>query len=144
MSPPSEFHEHFQRDEKHPGSSDRAFGLVFATVCALIGGLNYWREHHAWPWWLGAAAIFLVLALALPAVLHPLNVVWTRFGLLLHRIVQPVVMGLLFFGTILPMGLVLRAIGKDPLHRRRDPTAQSYWIKREPPGPAPDSFRNQF
>jgi hypothetical protein len=144
MSAETRFHEEFHREEAHVGGSDRAFGLVFAVVCAAVAAINFWRGHAAWPWWLAAAAIFLFLALAWPRLLRPLNRLWTKFGLLLHRVVQPIVMALLFFSTIVPMGLLLRALGKDLLRLRLDPSAPSYWIKRDPPGPSPDSFKNQF
>ena|SRR5579872_648753 len=138
------FHEQFEREESRAGGSDRTFGLVFAVACAVLCALNYWRGHSAWLWWLVAAAVFLIAALAVPRILHPLNRLWSRFGLLLQRIVQPVVMALLFFTTVVPMGLLFRAMGKDFLRRRYDPSAASYWIAREPPGPAADSFKNQF
>jgi hypothetical protein len=144
MMTKTRFHEEFHRDEAHADGSDRGFGLVFAVACAVIGATNFWRGHDVWLWWLAAAAIFLFLALALPASLRPLNWLWTKFGLLLHRIMQPIVMGLLFFSTIVPMGLALRAAGRDLLRLRLDPSASSYWIKRDPPGPRPDSFKNQF
>jgi hypothetical protein len=79
-----------------------------------------------------------------PAALAPLNRVWTRFGLLLHRIVSPVVLGVMFFVVVTPMGLIMRALGKDPLRLRFDRDARSYWIDRRPPGPAPDTLNNQF
>jgi hypothetical protein len=66
-----------------------------------------------------------------------------RLGLLLHGIVNPVIMGLLFFGTILPTGLVMRLRGKDLLRLKRDPDANSYWIARTP-GPAPETMKDQF
>jgi hypothetical protein len=138
------FHEQFERDESRAGGSDRAFGLVFAVASAILGALNYWRGHSAWPWWLIASALLLIVALAAPGILHPFNRVWSRFGLLLQRIVQPLVMALLFFTTMAPMGLLIRAMGKDFLRRKYDPSAASYWIVREPPGPSTDSFKNQF
>jgi hypothetical protein len=89
-------------------------------------------------------AAFLAAALLRPAVLAPLNRVWTRFGLLLHRIVSPVVLGIMFFVVITPMGLIMRALGKDPLRLRLEREARSYWIERRPPGPPPDTLNNQF
>jgi hypothetical protein len=138
------FHEQFERDESRVGGSDRAFGLVFAVACATLGALNYWRGHSAWPWWLIAAALFLIAALVAPGILRPFNRLWSRFGLLLQRIVQPLIMALLFFSTVVPMGLLFRAMGKDFLRTKYDPSAASYWIAREPPGPSTDSFKNQF
>lgn len=126
------------------GGSDRGFGLVMAAVFAIVG---------AWPalfagaprlWSFAVAALFLGAALAAPRVLAPLNRVWTRFGVLLHRIMNPVVMAVVFYGTVVPIGLVMRALGKDPLRLRRDPAATSYWIARTPPGPAPETMKNQF
>jgi hypothetical protein len=78
-----------------------------------------------------------------PAALAPLNRM-DAFRLLLHRIVSPLVLGVMFFGVVTPMGLVMRALGKDPLRLRFDRDARSYWIDRRPPGPAPDTLNNQF
>lgn len=137
-------HENLAREEAVEGSSDRAFGIVFTVVFAVIG---------AWPlpwgnppriWALVLAAAFLAVALAAPALLAPLNRLWLRLGLLLHKIITPLVMGLIFFLAVTPTGLILRAMGKDPLRLRRDAAANSYWIHRTPPGPPPGSIRNQF
>ena len=96
-------------------------------------------------WWaLAAAAVFCGLALLLSRALAPLNRLWSRFGLLLSKIVSPIVLALLYFLTVVPVGLLMRLSGKDPLRLRFDPKAESYWIPRTPPGPAPDSMKNQF
>ena len=68
--------------------------------------------------------------------LRPLNRLWLRFGLLLAAVVSPIVLALLFYLTIAPIGFMMRLAGKDPMRSRRDPNATSYWIRREPPGPA--------
>jgi hypothetical protein len=65
-------------------------------------------------------------------------------GIVLYKMVNPVVMALLFFSTIMPIGLLIRLCGKDPLRLRRDPTATSYWIARETSGPPAETMRNQF
>lgn len=128
----------------HPAAAERSFGIVFATVFMLVG---------LWPllagatprWWaLAIAGAFLFAGLALPRILRPLNSVWLRFGLLLHRITSPVILAMLFYLTVLPTGLVMRALGKDLLRLRFDRNARSYWIERSPPGPEPESLRNQF
>ena len=137
-------HENFDREEENLGSSDRGFGQVFAGFFALVGGAKWWFGNSLWPYWLLGAAVFLVLASAAPKTLRPLNRLWTKFALVLYRIVNPITMGFLFFFVMTPMGLVMRAFGKDFLRRRREPAAASYWIAREPPGPAPDSMNNQF
>ncbi|MBM3488124.1 MAG: hypothetical protein FJX67_16070 [Alphaproteobacteria bacterium] len=126
------------------GSSDRGFGLVMAAVFAIIG---VWPALFSGPprlWSLAVAALFLAAAGAAPRLLAPLNRLWTRFGVLLHRVMNPVVMAIVFYGTVVPIGLVMRALGKDPLRLRRDRAATTYWIAREPPGPAPETMKNQF
>lgn len=137
-------HETFDRPDDVKIGSERSFGLVFAVVFALIGGWQVYRDR-AWGWWLlGVAAAFLLAAFAAPQLLRPLNRLWFRFGLLLHHIVNPLVMGLLFFGAILPIGLLMRVLGKQPLPLSFEPGSASYWVPRRPPGPEPDSFKNQF
>jgi len=87
---------------------------------------------------------FLAAALVSPAVLGPFNRVWTYVGILLQRIVSPVVLGMLYFLTITPIGVLMRWTGRIPLKLRFDPDAQSYWTERRPPGPSPDTMPNQF
>jgi hypothetical protein len=137
-------HEVFARDEKIVAGSDRSFGLVMATAFAAVTLLNAWHVGRVWPWTGGVAALFLAAALVRPALLHPLNLIWLRFGLLLHRVVNPVVMALLFYGTVLPTGLVMRMLGKDLLRLKWKPGVDSYWIVRRPPGPAPETMKDQF
>jgi hypothetical protein len=137
-------HESYERSEDVRGSSDRSFGIVFAVVFGVIGLLPLAFGGGARLWSLGVGAAFLLVALAMPSILAPLNRLWLRFGLLLHRIVSPLVLGIMFFLVITPMGLVMRAFGKDLLRLRFDKAAPSYWIARTPPGPPPDSLTEQF
>jgi hypothetical protein len=137
-------HEVFSREEKVVAGSDRSFGLVMAAALAAVTLLNVWHAGRLWPWTGGLAALFLVAGLFRPSVLNPLNRIWLKFGLLLHRVVNPVVMALLFYGTVLPTGLVMRLLGKDLLRLKRQPDAESYWIVRQPPGPSPETMRDQF
>ena len=137
-------HEAYSRDDKIVAGSDRAFGLVMAAAFGIVTLLNAWHFGRLWPWTGGAATLFLAAAMLRPTLLHPLNRLWLKFGLLLHRVVNPVVMALLFYGTVLPTGLVMRALGKDLLRLKRQPEATSYWIMRAPPGPAPETMKDQF
>lgn len=126
------------------GSSNRYFGLVFAAFFLIVGLLPMLHGTSMRLWALLLAAGFLIVALTSPGVLGPLNRVWTNFGLLLHRIVSPVAIGILFFGVVTPISFMMRALGKDPLRLRLDQTAASYWIERIPPGPAAESLKSQF
>ncbi|SJZ89910.1 hypothetical protein SAMN02745126_02771 [Enhydrobacter aerosaccus] len=140
----SQLHEDYSRDDHVKAGSDRGFGLVFAGFFALVSGLSWWRGHAGWHWTLPLAVAFLLVALVYPRILNPLNRLWLKFGLLLYKVVNPIVLGLLFFLTITPIGLLMRAGGKDFLRLKLDRGARSYWIDRTPPGPPPQSMRNQF
>ena len=144
MKPPSTAHEDFSREEAVRGSSDRAFGLTFAAVFTVFALWPLVRQRPLRWWALAVALVFPVAAVVRPQVLGPLNRLWLRLGLLLQRLVTPVIMALLFFGTVTPIALVLRLLGKDVLRLRIDRGADSYWLERRPPGPTPDTMRNQF
>jgi hypothetical protein len=137
-------HEVFTRDEKIIAGSDRSFGIVMAAAFAVVTALNGWHAGRLWPWTAGLSALLLVAALARAQVLNPLNRLWLRFGLLLHRVVNPVVMALVFYGAVWPTGLVMRWMGRDLLRLKLEPDAASYWIVRQPPGPSPETMRDQF
>jgi hypothetical protein len=138
-------HERIDRHEEVVGSSDRSFGFVFASVFTIITLVKLWRGWTDWGYlWLGLAIAFAVAAAAAPSILAPLNRLWLKVGLALHKVMTPLIMGLLFFLVVTPIGLVMRASGKDMLRLKRAPADKSYWIDRTPPGPAPDSMKNQF
>ncbi|MGE0118613.1 MAG: SxtJ family membrane protein [Dongiaceae bacterium] len=144
MSAGSELHESLQREEEVAGPSERSFGLTFATVFALLAGLLLWRGSGWWLAAIGLAAVFLAGAVWAPGRLRGLNRLWLQFGLALHAIVSPLVMGGLFYLVITPFGVAARLLGKDFLHLRFEPQAATYWIERRPPGPEPKTMRNQF
>jgi hypothetical protein len=140
---PNQTHERYWNDETVRPSSERSFGLVMAAVFAVLTLINFWHGGRAWPWTAGVAALFFFFAWVRPAALKLLNLIWFKFGLILHKVINPVVMVLVFFGTVLPTGLIMRALGKDPLRLKRQPNAKTYWIERLP-GPAPESMKDQF
>lgn len=137
-------HEDYSREEHVEGSSDRGFGQVFAGVFAILACLSLWNGSTTWHYTLPVAAAFLAVAYTVPRLLAPLNKLWMKFGLLLYKVMNPIVLGLLFFVTIMPIGLVMRAFGKDFLRTKLDRNAKTYWIERSPPGPPPQSMKNQF
>ncbi len=137
-------HEDLTREQKVEGSSDRAFGVVFAVVFLVIAGWPLFFGGTLRWWAIAASAVFALIAMLKPALLAGLNRQWMKLGVLLGKVVSPIALGLLFYGVITPIGAVLRLAGKDPLRLKFDRGADSYWIRREPPGPPPDSMTNQF
>ncbi len=136
------FHEDYAR--RIEAGSDKSFGVVFAVVFAIIGVFPLWGGGSPAYWAFGLSAVFLALALARPATLTPLNRLWHLLGLGLGKVVNPLVLGFLFFVTITPLALIMRMMGKDPLRLRFDPGAESYWIERTPSGPEPETMNRQF
>jgi predicted membrane metal-binding protein len=124
--------------------SERSLAVVFAAVFLIVGLWPVLKAAEPRHWALGVAALFLLVGFLAPKTLAPLNRLWFRFGMVLHRVVNPVVMGLIFFVTVVPTGLIIRALGRDPLKLKFDRLATSYWTNRDPPGPSADSFKNQF
>jgi len=136
--------ENTERSETIEGSSDRVFGLVFAGAFSVLA---LWPMVHGGAirlWAMLLAAVFLVLALAVPRALSRLNRLWMRLGLLMGRVVSPVAIGIVYYLTVVPTGLIMRALGKNPMRLGFDRELPSYWIKREPPGPDPKSMSDQF
>jgi hypothetical protein len=138
------FHEDLARHGDEPRASERNLGVTFAVVLALIGAVRLYRGNDTGLYWLATAAAFLACAYFWTAPLRPLNVVWHRLGLMLFAVVSPIVMGVVFYTTVAPIGLLMRRFGKDPLRLKFDPGARSYWIERDPPGPAGAQMKNQF
>jgi hypothetical protein len=147
----SSFHEDFSRKEEVKGSSDRAFGL---TVGGILLAIAAWRSGlHLWAgtppgWFEGALAgiglLLLLFGFAAPARLAPLNRAWTGLGLILFKVVSPVVLGVIYLTAVVPIGLLMRLMRRDLLHLKLDREAASYWVVREPPGPAPETMIRQF
>ena len=142
----SGLHEDLSRDEVVAPPSEKSFGITFAVVALLLALWVWWRKDMP-----ALAVVFLVLSAGFlaagflaPALLRPLNRLWLRFGLLLHKIVNPVIMGLLFFLVFTPMGWIMRKGGKDFLRLKFRGTDESYWIRRDESGFAAGSMRNQF
>ena len=126
------------------GGSDKAFGIVFCVVFLLVALYPLVGGSPIRLWSLGVAALFLAAAFLAPRLLAPLNVIWTKFGLLLHRIVSPIALLIVFCLAVIPTGLLIRLRGKDLLRLRLEPDAKTYWIERDPPGRADQQMKKQF
>lgn len=137
-------HELQGRDEAVKSSSDRSFGYVFAAVFAFIASLSWYKSGAHWTWWLVAAVLFALIGWQRPHWLALLNRFWTKLGLLLAAVISPLVLAVLFYACIAPIGWLMRLVGKDPLRLHYEPDAKTYWIERDPPGPAPKTLKNQF
>lgn len=135
--------EHGSNTEVKMGS-EKSFGLVFAAVFLIIALWPLMGGSMPRLWALAIAAVFAGLGMWRPRTLAPLNRLWFRFGLLLNKIVSPLVMGILYYVTVVPTGLIMRALGRDPLRVKPDPEATSYWIEVDREQAAASSMRNQF
>jgi len=126
--------------DNHNLASNRSFGIVFFVVFLIISiyPLIYNGELRLWS--LFIALIFLFLGLINSRALTPLNKLWFKFGLLLGRIVSPVIMGLIFFLVVTPIAFAMRIIGKDLLNLKFNKD-KSYWIEKTGPK---SKMKNQF
>lgn len=122
---------------------NRSFGILFCLVFAIVAVWPLFSGNGLRMWAVGVSIVFAILAIAAPNLLTPLNRAWMQFGALLHRIVSPIVLAVLFFVVITPFGLVMRVMKRDPLRLSRHED-RSYWVDRMPPGPRPDSLDKQF
>lgn len=137
-------HELQSRKEEVKGGSNRSFGIVFAVVFALLAAHDAYKAGALWPYIAAASGVFALVTLVAPSLFTWPNRLWTKLGLLMSKVVSPLVMGALYYLVITPIGILMRLSGKDLLSLKWQPQAESYWIVRDPPGPAPESLRNQF
>ena len=121
-------------------SSNRSFGIVFFIVFLLIAfyPLTYSGEIIVWS--LILSILFLVLGLINSKILTPLNRIWFKFGIILGKIISPIIMGIIFFLVVTPIGLIMRMLGKDLLNLKYN-TNKTYWIEKNDPK---SKMKNQF
>ena len=121
-------------------SSNRSFGILFSIVFAAIAFWPLLNLGEIRVWSVIVSSIFLLLGLINSKLLYPLNLIWVKFGELIGKIVAPLVMALIFFLILTPIGLFLRLIGKDLLNIKLN-NNKTYWIKRDK---KPGSMKRQF
>ena len=111
--------------------TERNFGLVFTAVFAIISLYPLWFGKNIHLWACIIAFIFLFLGIFLPKVLILPNKLWFKLGSLLGAIISPIIMGIIFFLTVTPTGMIMRLLGKDILNQKMKKSIKSYWIKRK-------------
>ena len=121
-------------------SSNRSFGIVFAIVFLLIAFWPILNEGQIRIWSIIISIIFLILGLLNSKLLKPLNILWFKFGIFLGKIISPLIMVIIFFLVVTPIGLVMRMLGKDVLNLKFNKN-KSYWIEKNGPK---SKMRNQF
>ena len=121
-------------------SSNRSFGILFSIVFAAIAFWPLLNLGEIRVWSVIVSSIFLLLGLINSKLLYPLNLIWVKFGELIGKVVAPLVMALIFFIILTPIGLFLRLIGKDLLNIKLN-NNKTYWIKRDK---KPGSMKRQF
>ena len=120
--------------------SNRSFGIVFFVVFLLISLYPLINNEHIKIWSLAISLIFLTLGLLNSKLLLPLNKMWFKFGIFLGKIVSPLIMGIIFFLVVTPIGLLMRMLGKDLLNLKFN-TQKTYWIERDS---VKSKMKNQF
>tara|TARA_Y100001970_G_C13529674_1_gene507051 strand:+ start:62 stop:451 length:390 start_codon:yes stop_codon:yes gene_type:complete len=120
--------------------SNKSFGIVFFTVFLLIAIYPLINNGELRIWSLVVAIIFFILGLVNSKVLTPLNKLWFKFGLLLGKIVSPLIMGFIFFFVVTPIAFIMRIIGKDLLNLKFN-DKKTYWIEKTDPK---SKMKNQF
>ena len=121
--------------------SNRSFGIVFFIVFALIAIYPLINQGEVRIWSLIISFLFLFLGLLNSKILTPINKLWFKFGLFLGKIISPIIMGLIFFLVVTPIGLLMRLFGKDVLNLKLNKKKSSYWIEKTGPK---SKMKNQF
>ena len=120
-------------EKKNKLPSNKSFGIVFFIVFLLISLWPLLNQNGIRIWSLAISLIFLILGLANSKLLTPLNKIWFKLGILLGNIISPIVMGIVFFLVVTPIGLILKLFGKDLLNKKYKSKKSTYWIKRDSP-----------
>ena len=124
--------------------SNKKFGVFFSIVFILVATYSHWRFNSDFAIFaLILSTLFAVVAFSAPNLLSPLNRLWYALGLLLGKIVSPIVLGIIFFVLITPISLTMRLFGRDEMKMKKRYVA-SYWVDRSHPGTSSDSFKNQY
>tara|TARA_B110001452_G_scaffold79667_1_gene65155 strand:+ start:96 stop:485 length:390 start_codon:yes stop_codon:yes gene_type:complete len=117
------------KNDKIKISSNRSFGIVFFVLFFIIAIFPLLNDGNIRIWSAVLSIIFLILGLMNSSILYPLNKIWFKFGILLGKFVSPIVLGIIFFLVVTPIGILMKILGKDLLNLKNN-NENSYWIKR--------------
>ena len=120
--------------------SNRSFGIVFFIVFLIVAIYPIFKSEDVRLWSLIISLFFLILGLINSNILAPLNKLWFKFGIFLGKIISPIIMGMIFFLVVTPIGLIMRLLGKDVLNLKYN-NNKSYWIEKIGPK---SKMKNQF
>ena len=121
-------------------SSNRSFGIVFFIVFFIIAFYPLIHNGEIRIWSIIISLIFLILGLLKSKILAPLNKLWFKFGIFLGKIISPIIMGIIFFLVVTPIGLLMRLLGKDLINLKYN-SNKSYWIEKKG---QKSKMKNQF
>src|SRR6056300_1746672 len=111
-------------------SSNRSFGIVFFVVFLIISLYPITYSENIRIWSLIISFIFIILGLLNSKILTPLNKLWFKFGVILGKIISPIIMGIIFFLVVTPIGLIMKLLGKDLLRLKYNKKDNTYWIEK--------------
>ncbi len=124
--------------------SNSTFGYFFGLVFISLSVYFYFQNNNLFIFFFSLSSIIIIVTLLFPKLLLPFNFLWMKFGILLGKIINPVIFGIIFFFMITPVGLVRKLIGADELQIKNNDNRDSFWIKRKEPNIKNDSFYNQY
>ena len=111
----------------------RDFGLLVGGIFGAIGLWPIvWRHQSPRLWAVALAVVLMLPALVAPRILTPVYRAWMALAAALAWVNTRIVLGLVFFAVVTPIGLAMRLLGRDPMRRRFDRTGESYRIPRVP------------
>jgi len=147
VSQNSSLHENYRDEEPTEAGSDRTFGCIVGGMLMVIGTIKAFAAgaiSSVVCLIFASGALLLLLGIVAPSRLSALNRLWLKVGAAIAKVVNPIILALLFFLVVTPMAFFMRIVGKRPLRLAADRTAVTYWIEREPPAGGTSTMRRQF